>query len=179
MNLRLTSDTNDSWAGSAAARAGGALQARWQQLAVREQRALQLTAWVLGLALLWWVGLAPALRTLRQVEQRVPVLQAQAQQMRAMQAQARALQALPRLAPDEARRALEASLKQNLGSSALLSWQGERASVTLKAAPAEALALWLVQARSNARAVPVQVRLQRQAGATWDGTITLSLAAAP
>ena len=72
---------------------------------------------------------------------------------------------------------------------------GDRATVTLKGAPADALGQWLAQARSNARAAPVEVRLARSAAAApapnapapvtlgtpatamprWDGTLVLVL----
>ena len=38
-----------------------ALRARWQALAPREQTLVLAAAGVVGLALLWWVALAPAL----------------------------------------------------------------------------------------------------------------------
>jgi type II secretory pathway component PulM len=42
-----------------------ALTARWAQLAPREKLLVGTAAAVVGVALLWWVGLAPALQTLR------------------------------------------------------------------------------------------------------------------
>ena len=39
------------------------LSARWQRLAAREQTLVLLAAAVIGLALLWWLLLAPALQT--------------------------------------------------------------------------------------------------------------------
>ena len=50
------------------------LGALWQGLAPREQRAVQLSAWVVGLGLLWWLGLAPAVDTLRQASARHALL---------------------------------------------------------------------------------------------------------
>ena len=40
------------------------LGAAWARLDARERRLVAIAATVVGLALLWWVGLAPALRTL-------------------------------------------------------------------------------------------------------------------
>jgi general secretion pathway protein M len=51
---------------------------------------------------------------------------------------------------------------------------GERASLTLKNANPQELALWLTQARVNARALPTDVKLNRN-GDTWDGTLVLNL----
>lgn len=127
-------------------------------------------------ALLWWVGLAPALATLRSAQSQHLVLDAQMQQMRRLQAQAKALQAQPRLTFDDARRLLEASVKP-MGVTVQLSVIGERVTVTLKGASADSVAQWLTQARLNARAVPAQARLVRSAAGTWDGTLVLTLSA--
>lgn len=153
------------------------LSARWRALAGRERR-LVLSGLVLLLAaLLWWLALAPALATLRTADQQRRVLDAQLQQMLRLQMQAKALHAQPPLAPDEARRLLEASTRQQFGASAQLSVLGERVTLTLKGANADALAQWLSQVRVNARAVPAEARLQRSASGSWDGTLVLNLSA--
>ena len=57
---------------------------------------------------------------------------------------------------------------------------GERATVTLKDASADALAEWLAQARLNARSVPLEARLVRASTAgisTWSGVLVMSLPA--
>lgn len=161
----------------------GALRARWQTLQPREQRGVLVAAGMVALALLWWVGIAPALQVLRQAELQQHRLDTQLQQMQALASEARALQSRPALRYDDAVRALESSVKQGLGAGARLSIVGERATVTLKSVPATALAPWLSQARVNARALPVEVRLVRgtpppgggTGGATWDGTLVLAL----
>jgi len=40
------------------------LRARWAALELRERRMVAIAAALVALALLWWVALAPALRTL-------------------------------------------------------------------------------------------------------------------
>ena len=164
-------------------------QARWQTLGAREQTLLRSAAGVVGLAFVWWVLIAPPLRTLRQADALQRSLDVQAQKMQALQAQAQALQSQPKLSRDDALRALDASIKQRLGASAQLNVLGDRVTVTLKSTPADALAQWLVQARVNARAIPSEARLVRStnpaAPATpgsrtpvaWDGTLVLSLPA--
>lgn len=165
------------------------LQARWQTLAAREQTLLLSAAGVVGLALVWWVLIAPPLATLRQADAMQRSLDVQAQKMQVLQAQALALQSQPKLNRDDALRALEASVKQRLGAGAQLNTLGERVTVTLKNTPADVLAQWLVQARVNARAVPSEARLVRSANpaippvpgsrtlVAWDGTLVLSLPA--
>lgn len=155
------------------------LQARWRSLAPREQNGVLLATGLVGLALLWWVLLAPALQLWRNAETQHRSLDTQLQKMQSLQAQAQALQAQPRLGTEEALRALQTSVKQHLGNAAQLNVSGERATVTLKGASAEALAQWLTQTRINARLVPSEARLSRSAAsaASWDGTLVLALPA--
>ena len=160
-----------------------ALGARWNALAQREQRAVQIALSVVALALLWWVLLAPALATLRESRTQQPLLDARLQRMRALQAEAIELQAAPKIGYDQALRALEAATKSRLANAAQLGVLGDRATVTLKGATAESLAKWLAQARIDARTLPAEVRLMRSAVAgsatnpLWDGTVVLALPA--
>lgn len=164
-----------------------ALQDRWQTLGARERALVRVAAIVLALALLWWLALAPALDTLRRAPARHAQLDAQLQHLRALQAEAQQLQAQARSEPGDTQAALRRSLAQTLGGSAQLNLLGERATVTLQAAPAQALAQWLLQARSNAHATPVEARLTRSAAASagagaeprWDGTLVLALPQPP
>ena len=161
--------------------AASAVAAAWARLDARERRLAQLAAIVVFGALLWTLALAPAARTLRQAGGERARLQARWQHMQLLQSEAQALQALPRLAPGQAAHALQESATQTLGDTARLAIMGDRATLTLQAAPAAALAQWLQQARANARAVPTQARLTRPAGSppgaptVWDGIITLAL----
>lgn len=152
------------------------LQVRWNSASRREQRLVLAALALLLVALLWWVGLAPALTTLRSADRQHRLLAVQLQQMQRLQVQAKTLQAQPHLALLEARRLLEASVKP-LGATAQLVVTGERVTVTLRGASADALAQWLTQARLNARAVPSEARLVRSAAGTWDGTLVLNLSA--
>ncbi len=157
------------------------LAAAWAGLGARERRMVVLAASVVGLALLWWVGLAPALRTLREAPAQRTALQTQAQQMQTLKAEADSLKAVPRLAQDEALRALETAMKQRLGDTGQLSVMGDRANVVLKGASATAVADWLSDVRVNARATPVEARLTRSgdtapgAPVHWSGTLSLSV----
>lgn len=166
------------------------LRSRWEALGHRERRLTGLAILLVAGALLWWLALAPALATLRQAREQHTRLDAQLQDMQAMKVQAGSLAALPKVSLEDAKRVLEAGLKQSLGASAQMSMAGNRVTVTLKAAPADALAQWLLQARINARALPVEIRLVKAvtppAGTTpasptvassvnWDGAVVLSL----
>lgn len=154
------------------------LQARWALLQARERRLVLLGATVLGLALLWWVALAPALHTLRSAPQQHQRLDRQLERMRLLQAQALALQQRPRSSTAEAARALEEAVRQQLGAQSQLQINGTQATVTIKNLPAQTLAQWLTQARAQAHATVSQARLQRDGtagAATWSGTLVLTL----
>jgi general secretion pathway protein M len=158
------------------------LRTRWDLLAPRERGAVALAGALVLLALAWWLLLGPALATLRHADAQHRDLDAQLQAMRSLQSDAMALKNQPSLSYDDALRALEATVRQRLGSTAQLSVAGERATLTLKAAEADALARWLTQARVNARALPAEARLTRAAGpatapARWDGALVLTLPA--
>jgi general secretion pathway protein M len=153
------------------------LRTRWAGLAPREQLMIGSAAGLIALALLWWVALAPALATLRSADAQHRALDAQLQHMRRLQVQAKAMQGQPRQNPDEAMRQLEAAIRQQLGTSARYSIAGDRVTITLTNTPAPALAQWLSQVRTNARAIPGEARLTRNVAGGWDGTLVLALPA--
>ncbi len=171
------------------------LRQRWDALGARERRLVLVAALIVGAALLWWIALGPALSTLKNAQAQHNEVDAQLQQMQSLKAQASALAALPKISIEDARRALDASLKQTLAASAQMVIVGNRATVTLKGASPDALAQWLLQVRINARAVPSEVRLVKAAvpatlanpvtgtapavvtanPVRWDGTVVLTL----
>ena len=153
------------------------LQRRWLGLAPREKVLVTAACLFVGLSLVWWLAIAPALATLKVAEQQHRTLDAQLQRMMGLQAQAQAMQSQPRLGYDEALRQLETSIRQRLGATARIVVNGERVTLTLAGAPADALAQWLVQARVDARSLPGEARLMRNAAGQWDGTIVLALPA--
>ncbi|PKO60560.1 MAG: general secretion pathway protein GspM [Betaproteobacteria bacterium HGW-Betaproteobacteria-18] len=154
------------------------LQTRWRNVSPREQRLVLLAGVVISLALLWWLALAPALKVLKAAPLQHQALDAQLQHMQRLQAQAKALQAQPVLSSDETRQTLEAALAP-LGSGAQMNVQIDRATVTLKAVSASALAQWLATARQNAHTAPVEAHLLRNPDGSWDGTLVLNLGARP
>lgn len=158
------------------------LRERWTALAPREQGMLLLAASVVGLALLWWLALAPALHSLRTAPERHAQVDRQLRQMQRLQAEAEQLRANARPVVGDARALLQTSLHAELGASAQLNWIGERAQVTLKAAPAAALARWLAQVRANTHAIAADLKLARSSASTadmlrWDGSLALDLPA--
>lgn len=151
-----------------------ALHAWWSQRPPREKALLRGGGVLLGMALVWSVALAPALRTLRSYETQRAAQEAQLQTMLGLQAQAQAAQALPRLTPATAAQALQTSVTQAFGTHAELTLAGGTATVTLRGVDAAALAQWLANARVNARAAPVQARLTHAANG-WSGSLQMAL----
>ena len=153
----------------------------WHALAPREQMFISAAAAVVVLALVWWLALAPALGVLATADVKRTELAVQLQQMQALQLQAKALLSQPKITVRDAVRELDVSVKQRLGTTAQLSVVGSQATLTLRNTPADALAQWLSQARTAAKALPSQARLRASATApgTWDGTLVLQLPAQP
>ena len=166
-----------------------ALQQWFNALAARERRLVLLCAGIVVLALLWWVAVAPALATLRSAALAHRQLDAQLQTMQTLAAQATQLKSQRALGQDDALRNLESSVKQSLGAGATLTSSDGRAVLNLKGVSADALALWLSQARANARVLPTDAKLTRSvastpaaasgtssvSAATWDGVLNLAL----
>ena len=142
----------------------------------RERRAVTLAVWVVGLGLLWWLAIAPALTTLRQAPERHASLDVQLGLMRGMAATAQALRAQTTAQPparDDVLRALEQA-SAAVGATAQLAVQGERATLTLNNTAPDALAQWLTQVRINARLVPVEAKLSRPGNPPgWTGTLVV------
>ena len=145
----------------------------WQGSAV-----LVLTAGVvLLLFLVWLLLLQPALATLRQAPLEMDRLDMQLQTMQRLAAETAELRATPPVNPDQAQAALKAATER-LGDKAKISLQGDRAVLTLNGAGTEALRGWLAEARSGARARPLEANLMRS-GSGYSGTLVLSIGGAP
>ena len=154
----------------------------WQHRSVRERLLLQMAAWLIGLAVLWTLGLAPALRIWQAAPDRQTALDRQTQQMLQWQSEARRLTSPQAITRAEAVQWLQAHVSA-LGPKATLQMQGEQMQLTLEAASPEALAQWLSQAREHAHARPLQAQLQQapantnstSTGVLWQGSMVLSL----
>jgi len=153
-----------------------ALQQRWQTLAERERVLLVVGGTVLGLALLWWVGLAPAWRSVRAAPQKIEALDLQLQDMQGLAAEAKALRAMPPMPAAQAQAALTAAA-QRLGDKARLSLQGERAVLQLSHLSGEQLAAWLAEVRISARVRAVEAQLTRTPQGDYTGSLVLALGA--
>ena len=144
-------------------------QQRWLDLSGRERAGLSVALGLLALALVWSVGVAPAWRQWQQGQAQTQALQTQWQGLQALQAQVSALNGQSRVRPDDAARLLQASVA-TLGPNASLVVNGDMATVQIKGASAAALSKWLILARTQAQALPVQARLTRMAATGPTGT---------
>lgn len=151
------------------------LQPRWQALAARERLALLAAGVAVGLALLWWIGIAPARRTLQEAPAQRATLETQLAQMQRQAADVRRLRNLPPIPLAQAQAALNAATDR-LGGKAKVALIGDRATVTFTGIEGPALLAWLAEVRTGGRARPIDAQLKRL-GRAYDGTVTLAFAA--
>ncbi len=147
--------------------------ARWHALAPRERQSAMLAFALVGVALIWFVAVQPALRTLRTAPITIDRLDAELQQMQLLATESRALRAAPPVAPAQAAAALQAAAAR-LGAKVKLVQQVGRTTLTLTGVDGEGLRSLLAEARSTARARPIEAQLVRSA-AGYDGTLVLAV----
>lgn len=145
----------------------------WLGLARRERRLLIAGATLVAVALLWWVVLAPPLRTLQRAPAQIDAAEAQLQLMQRLAAEARELRAVTPVPADQAANVLKAATAR-LGDKARLAVQGDRAVLTVAGVSSVALRDWLAEARSGARARTIEANLSR--GSTGlTGTVVVGM----
>jgi general secretion pathway protein M len=152
------------------------LLAKWAGMAPREQRGVRLAALLVGVALVWTVLLAPALRTLQKAPAQHQALDAELERMLRLQLRARALQSQTAVSAAEALNALQTSIAQ-LGNGATVRVLGDQVTLTLQQVGAKELAQWLTQPGASLQVQPAEVHLQRDAQGkpSWSGTLTFTL----
>jgi general secretion pathway protein M len=149
----------------------------WQARAPRERQALALVGLVVAAFVVWSLLIQPALNTVTRAPAQLDLLEAQLQQMQRISNESGALRAAPRVAPGQAAQALKAATDR-LGERGKLVLLGDRATLTLTGASPDALRGWLNEARSGARARPVEAQLQR-GPLGYSGTIGVALGGSP
>jgi general secretion pathway protein M len=149
------------------------LRQRWQALAPRERRIAGWLAWAVGLALLWFVAVMPAWRSVSTAPTRLDQLDSQLQQMQRLASEATTLRALPPVGGLQAQAALKTATDA-LGGAARLQLGGDRATVTFTNASGTQVRDWLAEARSTARTRPVEANLTRGPQG-YSGTIIVQM----
>jgi general secretion pathway protein M len=150
-------------------------RAAWKARAPRERVALSVMAAVLLTFLLWALLIAPALATLRSAPSQLESLDGQLQQMRTMAAEVRDLRNATPVPAAQAGLAIKAAAERH-GDKMRLSLQADRALITLQGASPEQLRALLVEARSAARARPLEAQLTRGPNG-FSGTLVFGLGA--
>ncbi len=150
---------------------------QWAARSPRERDAIGLVGVVLAAALVWWVGMAPALRTLKQAPQQLAAVEADLQLMQALAAETTALRGTPPVPTAQSVAALKAATEA-LGERASLAVQGDRVTLTMKDLDTAALRAWLDQARGAARARPVDAQWTRSANG-YSGSLVLTVGTGP
>jgi general secretion pathway protein M len=151
------------------------LQARWKALAKREQRLVMIAVALVVIALLWWVAVAPAWRSVQSAPSRLDQLDAQLQGMQRLASEARSLRATPAVSPQQSQAALRAATDALAGAGRLVI-TGERATLTFDNASSTQVRDWLAEARGAARARPIEANLSRGAQG-FNGTVVVALPA--
>ena len=145
----------------------------WQSRAPRERQLIVVMVVSVAILAVWLILIQPALRILRDAPVELDRLDQQMQQMQLAASEMQGLRAASPVPTEQASTALRAATSQ-LGSSAKLSIQGDRAILTFTAIQGDALRGWLNEARSAARARPMEAQLVK-AATGYTGSITVSL----
>ncbi len=153
------------------------LARRWAGFAPRERYALGAALALIGGYLVWSLLIQPAWRTVREAPATLDRLDAQLQELQSLATEVRELRAAAPVSAAQSAEALTAATTR-LGEAGKIAVRGERAVLSLTNASSEALRGWLVEARSAARARPLELQLQRSPQG-YSGSVTVSLAGAP
>jgi general secretion pathway protein M len=148
----------------------------WQARAPRERQLIAAMVAALALLALWMIAIQPALRTLREAPLELARLDQQWQQTQLAAFEVESLRSATAVPPAQAGEALRAATDR-LGSKAKLVVQGDRATVTFTGVAFEDLRAWLGEARSGARARPVEAQLLK-AATGYSGSISVVMSGA-
>jgi general secretion pathway protein M len=148
----------------------------WQARAPRERQLLALAAAAVVVLLVWLVAMQPALKTLRETPVELDALDAQWQQLQLAALESEGLRSASPVPPAQAADALRGATER-LGSKAKLIVQGDRATLSFTGLAFEDLRAWIGEARSGARARPVEAQLLK-AATGYSGSISVTLASA-
>jgi general secretion pathway protein M len=146
----------------------------WQQLAPRERQLIAAMAVALAVLVVWLIAVRPALNTLRETPAELDRLDSQWQQMQLAAFESATLRAASPVPPQQASEALRAATER-LGGKGKIALQGDRAVLTFSTVPFEALRNWIGEARSAARARPIEAQLLKGVNG-YSGAITVVLA---
>jgi general secretion pathway protein M len=145
----------------------------WQSRAPRERQLIAAGALALALLIAWLIAVQPALKTLRETPAEIDRLDAQWQQMQLAALESAALRSASPVPQAQATEALRAATER-LGGKGKIALQSDRAVLTFSGVPFEALRNWLGEARSAARARPIEAQLLKGVSG-YSGSISVAL----
>ena len=128
---------------------------------------------VLVVFVVWMIAVQPALRTLRETPTELDRLELQLQQMQLAALESDTLRGASPVPAMQAADALRAATER-LGGKGKIVIQGDRATLSFTGVQFASLRVWLGEARSGARARPVEAQLLKAAGG-YNGSISLTL----
>lgn len=150
-------------------------RAWWRGLQARERLLLGAGAVLVAGVLAWWWFVQPALKVAQEAPAQIDALDAELQRMQRMAGEIATLRNAAPVSASQAGVALKAATDR-LGDKGRLTLLGERATLTLNGASPAAFQAWLLEARSGARARPLEVQLARGSNGL-SGTVTVGLPA--
>lgn len=145
----------------------------WQARLPRERQLIVAMALAIAVLIVWLVAIQPALRTLRETPAELARLDEQMQQTTLAANEMETLRSASPVATEQAVIALRAATA-SLGDKAKLVVQGDRATLSFTGLASESLRSWLGEARSAARARPVEAQLVKAASG-YTGSITVTV----
>jgi general secretion pathway protein M len=148
----------------------------WQARAPRERQLIAVMTVGIAVLLVWWIAIQPALRTLRESAVEIDRLDQQMQQIQLAAGEMQTLRAASPVPTEQAVAALRAATAR-LGDKARITVQGDRATLSFTGIAAESLRAWLGEARSAARARPLEAQMVK-AAAGYSGSITVTVGSA-
>lgn len=131
----------------------------------------------IGLFILWGIAIRPAMRTLQAAPTQLDALDAQYQHMQRLALEANELRSVSPVQSAEASLALT-SATERLGDKGQINIQSGRATLTLNGVSGERLRAWLTEARTGARARPIEMILTRGPQG-YSGNVVVTLGGTP
>jgi general secretion pathway protein M len=149
----------------------------WRARAPRERQMVMVALALIVVFVGWTLLLQPAWRVAQAAPAQIDQLNAQVEAMKRVAAESRNLRSAAPVSPTQAALALKAATDR-LGDKARLTVQGDRATLSLSGVTGDALRGWLGEARSAARARPIEAQIQRDADG-YKGSLVVAIGVGP
>lgn len=145
------------------------------QRSPREQTGMRAALWCVGMLLIWRIGVAPGLQVWSMSENRQAAWDRQLAEMQSLQQEAKRLSAQTQAGAETAVQQLQA-LATTLGPDTRVTPQVDQVSIEFTSASPQALADFIMLARTQAQSRAVKAHWQFRQG-HWEGQLVLSLPA--